>query len=367
LISSKPEIIAPKGLGPGFWPYTIVLTIVNVIVAVYVLFGNLDWVLPAGHVPAADTTDAVDEIFKFMAVFGSAITVYVSGYVVYFAVVFRRRAGENPASIGVQIHDSPKLEIWWTIIPVVLLIVLLFISITEWFKMSFPPTAPALTVEAVGHQFNWEYRYPGVEASTFSPEPLHLPVGKQIRILLTSGDVLHSFWLPQMRLKLDAVPGLVQTINFTPERSGEFDIVCAEFCGVNHSVMQGKLIVESPEAFEQYIAAAKAKATSSAASAGPVLANGNASAGKTLFTQKCAACHSVGGFDQKIVGPGLGHLLNDPQHPNLVDNDPASAPNIAKILVNGYNGPLGVMPNRQANALSDGDIANLVAYLTSLK
>ncbi len=363
--ASKPEIIAPKGLGPGFWPVTLVLTVVNLIITAYILFGNLDWVLPAGHVPAGDTTEAVDRIFKFMSVFGSAITVYVSGYVAWFAFVFRRRPGENPSTVGVQIHDAPKLEIWWTVLPTILLIVLMVMSIAQWFKLQFPPTAPALTLETVGHQFTWEFRYPGVQASTFSPEPLHLPVGKQVRILITSADVLHSFWLPKFRLKLDAVPGLVQTMNFTPTETGTYDIVCAEFCGVNHSVMQGTIIVESPAAFESYIAAAKAKPAASAG--GPALASGNAAAGKTLFTQKCAACHSLGGFDQKIVGPGLGHLLNDSAHPKLVDDDSATAANIGKILVNGFNGPLGVMPNRQANGLSDADIANLVAFLTSLK
>ena len=94
---------------------------------------------------------------------------------------------------------------------------------------------------------------------------------------------------------------------------------------------------------------------------------GSVAQGQVLYAQKCAACHSLGGFDQKIVGPGLGHLVDDPQHPKLVDDDPANAANIAKILVNGYNGPLGVMPNRQANGLSDPDIANLTAYLSSLK
>jgi len=255
--------------------------------------------------------------------------------------------------------------LWWTIIPTLLLIVLIVISLIEWYRMQFPSTAPAVTLETIGHQFVWEYRYPGLQTSTFSPEPLHLPVGKQIRILITSADVLHSFWLPNFRLKLDAVPGLIQTINFTPSKTGTFSIICAEFCGVNHSVMQGTVVVESPEAYQSYLAAQKAKPA--AAAGGPALAGGDAAAGKVLFSQKCSACHSLGGFDQKIVGPGLGHLTDDAQHTTLVDGDPVSPPNIAKILANGFSGPLGVMPNRQANGLSDSDIANLVAYLTSLK
>ena len=90
-------------------------------------------------------------------------------------------------------------------------------------------------------------------------------------------------------------------------------------------------------------------------------------AGKAIFTQKCSACHALGPFSQKIVGPGLKAVLSDPAHPKLVDGDPATPENVAKILQNGYKGDMGNMPNQAQNAISDKDIANLVAFLKTLK
>jgi mono/diheme cytochrome c family protein len=98
------------------------------------------------------------------------------------------------------------------------------------------------------------------------------------------------------------------------------------------------------------------------------LSGGDAAAGGKLFAAKCSACHAMGPFDQKLVGPGLKGVLSDPAHPKLVNGDPATAANVAKILQNGYNpGSGAAMPNQAANGLSDKDIANLVAYLSSEK
>jgi mono/diheme cytochrome c family protein len=97
------------------------------------------------------------------------------------------------------------------------------------------------------------------------------------------------------------------------------------------------------------------------------LSGGDAAAGKALFSQKCSACHALGPFDQRIVGPGLKGVLHDPAHPNLVNGDPATPVNVAKILQQGFTGSMGTMPNATTNGLSDKDIANLVAFLDSLK
>jgi mono/diheme cytochrome c family protein len=97
------------------------------------------------------------------------------------------------------------------------------------------------------------------------------------------------------------------------------------------------------------------------------LQGGNAADGQRLFSQKCEACHKVAPFDQKLVGPGLKGVLHDPAHPNLVNAQPATPPNVAAILQNGYTGSMGTMPNASANGLSAQDIANLVAFLATLK
>ncbi|MFY9779825.1 MAG: cytochrome c oxidase subunit II [Candidatus Baltobacteraceae bacterium] len=361
----KPQEVPTKGLGPGFWPFAIALTVLNVAVALLIYYAPLDFFLPGESNEVADRAADIDALFKFMSAFGFAIFTYVAGFVIYFAIVFRRRRGEPRETIGVQIHDSPTLELWWTIVPVLIIVALIWMSINVWAKVQFGNGSPALTMEVIGHQFYFEYRYPGLKSSVYSNgEAMHLPLGEPVRVLVTSADVLHSFWVPEIRLKATAVPGLVQNVNFTPTRTGSFQIVCAEFCGVDHSVMQGQLIIESPAAFRKWFAGEQTKAVSAA----PVsLAGGDAAAGKAVFTQKCAACHAIAPFEQKIVGPGLAKLTDDPKHPTLVDGKPPTPDDIGEILENGYTGPLGAMPNRQATGISDKDIADLVAYLSSLK
>jgi cytochrome c oxidase subunit 2 len=346
---------------------TIVLTIINVAIALVTLYAPLDFVLPSESNAASDSAVSIDALFKFMTVFGAAITIYVTGYTAYFAWIFRRRKGEPINTVGIPIADAPKLELWWTVLPTLLLVVLMAFTIVVWKQIQFPNTVAALTMEVVGHQFNWEYRYPGMQGSLYSTkDAMHLPYGKPVKILVSSGDVIHQFWVPEFRLKISAVPGMVTQLNLTPTRAGTFDIACSEYCGANHSVMQGTLVVDTPSAFDKWLAAEKVEV----AKTGPALnlAAGSADTGKTTFTQKCAACHNAGGtFDQKIVGPGLLHITDDPAHPQLVDGKAPTPENIAEILVKGYVGPIGAMPNRQANGLSDADIANLVAYLVSLK
>ena len=109
------QLAAPqqKGMGPGFWPVTAVLTIVNAIVSYFIVIFPIDQYLPEAAAPAGD----IDLLFKFMSVVGNAIFVYVTGYLLYFCWVWRRRASDEPDAIGIQVHDSPTLELWWTIVP----------------------------------------------------------------------------------------------------------------------------------------------------------------------------------------------------------------------------------------------------------
>ncbi len=366
--SPRPPVVQFKGLGPGFWPVSLVLLALSVAQSLYFMYGNIDWLMPGASVPVTDRASDIDGLFKFMAVFGNSIMIFVGGYVIYFAIAFRARSTDAPGTVGVPIHDAPKLEMWWTILPTLLLVVLTGLSIVVWYKIQFGTAAAALTVEVIGHQFDFEYRYPGLNTSVFSKtEAIHLPIGVPVRLLVTSTDVIHQFWVPEIRLKTAAVPGLVQNLNFTPLKAGTYDVTCSEFCGVDHSLMQGKLVIEPIADFNKWLDTEKKAAATGGGAIN--LASGNVDAGKALFAQKCSACHNnpPTPFDQKLVGPGLLHITDDPAHPNLVTGKPPTPANIAAILQNGFTGPIGSMPNRQANGLSDADIANATAYLVSLK
>ncbi len=356
-----------QGLGPGFWQVTIALTIVNAIVSWFIVTLDIDKYLPEAAAPAGD----IDALFKFLSVVGNAIFVYVTGYIVYFGIVWRRKAGDGPEAIGIQIHDNPRLELWWTIIPTLLMVVVAFFSVRIWINLQ-NSIGDVLTMESIGHQFKYEFRYPRLKQSVY--DDMHLPAGTPVTLHVTSADVIHSFWVPEVRLKADMVPGLVQTLRFTPEKIGTYRIICTEFCGTQHGNMVATLHIDSQQDFGRWLSAQfKAQGQGS----GPInVASGQSTAGQALFGQKCSTCHSVGEFSQKIVGPGLGHLMDDADHPNLVTGEKPNAEDIVHVLVNGYQGPdnsqgksgpsLGVMPNRQANALSNADIANLAAYLVSL-
>lgn len=365
-MTPQPEKVRFKGLGPGFWRVTVALLLLSLVNAWYFLYGSIDWILPGATHPIANRAYDIDGLFKFMAVFSGAIMIFVSGYVIYFSIAFRARASDAPGTVGIQIHDLPKLEAWWTVLPTLLLILLTGLSIGVWYKIYFPTTAPALTMEVVGHQFYFEYRYPGLKTSVFSKTAaVHLPLGVPVQLLITSTDVIHQFWVPEIRLKAAAVPGLVTSLNFTPQRAGTFEVVCSEFCGVDHSLMTGTLVIEPVADFTKWLESEK---TAAAAGGGTInLAAGSAVAGKAVFTQKCSACHLLAPFDRKLVGPGLLHITDDPAHPKLVTGQTPTSQHIAEILQNGFTGPLGSMPNRQANGLSNTDIANLTAYLSSLK
>ncbi len=366
-----------KGIGPGFWPVTVLLTALSV--AWVVWLGRTDFAtfLPEAAVPA----DQIDSLFKMLAQMGGVVFIFVFGFLIYLSFAYRVRSGDDVHAIGVQMHDAPSLELGFWIVPTIMVCFISWVSVQIWYGLQQSP-GNALTVEAVGHQFFYDFRYP----TLWKPvsQELHLPLNEPVTVKVTSSDVIHGFWAPEIRLKADMVPGLVNTLRFTPTRPGTYRIVCTEFCGVAHGSMIGKIVIEPKATFKSWLAA-QAHAEGPApvvAAAAPMVANathpgggsaavapvaqGDATAGKVVFAAHCSSCHSVGGFDEKLVGPGLGHLLNDPAHPALVTGEKASAAAIAHILHTGYTGPIGMMPNQQQNAISEADIANLTAYLVSL-
>jgi cytochrome c oxidase subunit 2 len=342
----------------------------------------IDDIMPA---VAAQPGEQIDALLRFMAASGTALFIFVLGYILYFAFAFRAKATDGPDAIGVQIHDNHVLEFWWTLIPTLFVVLLSILSVKIWYEIQLAQPANGLVVESIGHQWYFTFRYPQVHGEV--TDEMHLPVNQPVVLNVTSADVIHSFWVPAFRLKADMVPGLINTIRLTPTRVGRYPIVCTEFCGTLHGMMDAEvpgangkpngqwLVVDTPADFQKWYHGWQVKnanvsdtlPTANSNGAAISLTGGSASAGQALFSQKCSACHAIGPFTDKIVGPGLKGVLHDPAHPNLVDGDPATPANAAKILQNGYKGDIGVMPNQAANGLSDSDIANLVAYLDSLK
>ena len=372
---------AAVSLGRGFWTVTVVLGLLSIVGIYFCIVAPIDLIMPA---VGAQPGEQVDELLRFMMASGTALFIYVAGYLIYFSIEFRAKSTDGPDAVGIQVHDNHVLEFWWTIIPTVFVVLLSILSVRIWYQIQVAQPENGLVVESLGHQWYFTFRYPQVNGEVTGE--MHLPINQPVVLNVTSSDVIHSFWVPAFRLKADMVPGLINTIRFTPTVIGRYPIICTEFCGTDHGMMNAQVpgengkpnagaeyvVVDSPADFQKWYHGWQVK-NANASNALPTtsgtvsLAGGDAAAGQALFQQKCSACHAIGPFSQRIVGPGLKGLLDDPSHPKLVDGDPANPADIATILQKGFTGDLGHMPDATQNGLSDKDIANLVAYLASLK
>jgi cytochrome c oxidase subunit 2 len=346
-------------LGPGFWPVTAFIVVVSAVMVYFTMTSA--W--PIGLIPAGEPAPATDGLFRFLGSIAAVIFNIVTIYTIYFGIVFAKKKNAPPNAIGVQIHDAFVLEFWWTAIPTILIVILAIYSTKSWMDIQ-NTQGDVLTVEAIGYQFGYQFRYPRLAQPVSGA--MHLPLNTPTTIHVTSRDVIHGFWIPEMRIKADMVPGLINTLRVTPTVAGTYPIICTEFCGIAHGAMKTTVIVESQQAFSKWFAQQGGAQAAASTSTGIPLSGGSADAGKLLFGQKCSACHSTGPFSRKLVGPGLGHIFSDPGQPKLVNGTDPTPQNVANILKNGYQGDIGVMPSAQVNAISNTDIANLVAYLASL-
>lgn len=200
----------------------------------------------------------IDELFFFILWLTGIV--FVATEVVLFYFIWKYDARKNPAPVKFS-HGSHTLEVVWTILPAVTLLFIAIYQMDAWAaaKMRKPDMPP--TAEVTGRQFNWDVRYPGADGILGTPDDLvrtdgnvHLPVGEEILLTIGSKDVLHSFFLPNMRMKQDVVPGMNQSMWFKATETGEYDIVCAELCGWGHYKMKGRLTIQSREDFEKWIA-----------------------------------------------------------------------------------------------------------------
>jgi cytochrome c oxidase subunit 2 len=181
--------------------------------------------------------------------------VLVQALLVVFLVLYRGRPGRR----AYYTHGSATLEVIWTLVPSMILVFLAFISKASWdrIKVEMPLDAP-VQVRVTGKQFNWEILYPGPDRRFDTADDLmldnelHVPVDQEVLVLLHSKDVIHSFFVPDLRLKQDAVPGREIKAWFEATKTGVFEIPCAELCGFGHSGMKGLLTVHAPDDYERW-------------------------------------------------------------------------------------------------------------------
>ena len=272
---------------------------------------------------------------------------------IYSLVVFRRKKGDT--SEGAHIEGNSVLEIIWTTIPLIIVVVLAVVGARVLGDVRrIDPSA--MQVKVIGAQWFWQFQYPEYGIVT---NELYLPVNKQVDLQMTSKDVIHSFWVPEFRVKQDLVPGQTTDLRITPTIIGNYKVRCSELCGLNHAYMIAPVYVVSQADFDSWV-----KTTQESVPQDPVLL------GELLAQQYgCANCHSTDGTEK--TGPTWYHLFGS--QVSLSDGTKVVADQnyITQSILNpnsqvasGF--PANTMPNF-SDVLDQNSIDALVAYIESLK
>jgi len=232
----------------------------------------------------------VENVFLYIAVISVSLLILITFLMIYFTIRYHRKKHPQP----VQISGSTWLEITWTVIPTFLVVTMFYYGYVSFHTLKSPPKN-AMKVKVIASQWSWLFEY----ENGFKAPDLRVPVGKPVELLLTSRDVIHSFYLPAFKIKQDAVPGMESRLWFQPTSTGTYDVLCAEYCGLQHSYMLSKVTVLPEADFDKWFQVARKEREAEAA---------KEPAGIRLFQEKgCKACHTVDGT--LLVGPTLKGLF----------------------------------------------------------
>jgi cytochrome c oxidase subunit 2 len=244
--------------------------------------------LPLFPARASTMAGRVDALFFFLIAVSAFFAILIATLIVVFGIRYRRRAATD---VGADVHPSMALEVTWIGIPTVIAMVMFGWGASLYFTM-FTPPAETLDVYVVGKQWMWKFQH--VEGRREIDE-LHVPVGRAIRLTMTSEDVIHSFYLPEFRVKHDVLPGRYTNVWFTANRPGRYHLFCSEYCGTRHSGMIGSIVVMEPAEYQAWLGGGTMGGALSLAAAG-----------QKLFTDlACISCHRSDGTGRGPAVDGL--------------------------------------------------------------
>lgn len=302
---------------------------------------------------ATEIAKQVDNLYGFLLIISLISCVIVIGGMLYFVFKYKRK---TPNDKTAYISHSTALEFLWSFIP---LVIFLFVFAWGWYVYHQMRAMPqnALEINVLGKQWAWEIEY---KNGFKSVNEIVVPINTDVKLLMTSNDVLHSFFIPSFRIKQDVLPGRYTAVWFNADKLGEFHIFCTEYCGTSHSGMIGRLKVVSLEDFNSYLEKGQEEG------ALPL-----AKRGEKLFALKaCASCHSTDS-DAVKVGPSLfkrfgdESVMDDGSKVKVDENhlrESILEPN--KHVVKGF--PKGVMPTFQGQ-LNENELNALVEYIKEMK
>jgi cytochrome c oxidase subunit 2 len=303
--------------------------------------GGTVWMPPQSSTAAPH----VDEVFYFIYWVSVFFFVLIVGLMVYFIFRYRRRKeGERARS---RVTHNTTLEITWSAIPLVLVVVMFYMGYRGFMDIVSPP-ANAMNIRVTGQKWNWFFEYP----NGFITEELHVPVNVPVELTLESKDVIHSLWIPDFRIKRDAVPGRYNRVWFEATTPGETLALCAEYCGTQHSDMVARVVVHEPGEYEKWLE----EASDLFGRMSP------AEVGKFLYQRWCIGCHNVDGTAN--IGPSFKDLYGEEQvmadGSTVVAEDNYIRESILypqRRIVRGYGKNMssfkGLLKDREINAIID--------------
>jgi cytochrome c oxidase subunit 2 len=290
----------------------------------------------------------VDALYFFLVALTAFFTIMISAVVIYFAIKYRR-TGKDEA--GVPIHGGLWLEATWTAIPLLIVLFIFGWSASIFFSMARPP-ADTLDIYVVGKQWMWRFQHPSGPSEV---NELHVPMGVNVKLMMTSQDVIHDVYIPDFRVKADVLPGRYTHLWFNATKPGRYHLFCAEYCGTNHSGMTGWVEVMEPAAYQAWLAAGSGQGTM-------------AQTGEKLFKDlACSTCHKadttgrgptlVGVYGKAVALEGGGAVEADEVYIR------ESIVNPRAKMVAGFQ---PMMPTFQGLVSEEG-LLQLIEYIKSLK
>ena len=329
-----------------------------VIVIALLTVGGLFVLTPAHLLPQQASAQAVfiDQLFGYEFMVIAFLFALIMGLMIYSVVVFRRKPGDMED--GPHIEGNSALELTWTAVPLVVVMIFAVIG-SNTLANVLRADPKALEIKVTGRQWAWSFEYPDYGVSS---DKLVLPVNKQALLRITSDDVLHAFWVPEFRLKQDAVPGAFNNLRVTPTKEQNFKLMCAEICGRDHTKMLADVQVVSQEKFDEFI-------KNSQVPTDPI------ARGEYWYrTQGCKACHNITG-DPGGVGPTYKGLYGS--QVELEDGKTVFAdegylkesiidPNAKLVKGFGATGK-SAMPGNFGKSLKPEQIDEIIAWIETLK
>ena len=306
---------------------------------------------------ASTEGETVDTVWDVLVIVSVPFFVLVTVVVLYSVWRFRMKPGEELKD-GPPIHGNTKLEIIWTAVPAIILVALCSYSYVALRDIE-EAKADGLEVRVVGEQFTWTFYYKDPAGEEFASPQLYVPRGKPIFFVVQSLDVIHDFWVPAFRMKIDAVPGVSTELRVTPKTNGEFPVVCAELCGLGHSVMRQTAHVVEPGEFDGWLERRGEDEEAPGEETGEGAGVPDAQA---VFTDNgCGGCHALedagttGGagpnLDESLAGKDAAYIEE-----GIVAPDAEIAPGFSE----------GIMPPNYEETLTPAELDALVEYLAEV-